>query len=59
MAQCIYRHMPNLYQWIERLALNTLVPIVFIHAQLEFSRRSCRKHRDTSSPKHGIRHARI
>ena len=25
MAQCIYRHMPNSYQWIERLALLTLL----------------------------------
>src|SRR5262249_62020142 len=25
MAQCIYRHMPSSYQWIERLALRTLV----------------------------------
>ena len=25
MAQCIYRHMPNFYQWVERLALSTLV----------------------------------
>jgi len=45
MAQCIYRHMPNVYQWIERLALNTLVPIVFIQAQLELFRRTCRKDR--------------
>jgi hypothetical protein len=29
MAQCIYRLMPNVYQWIERLASNTLVPVVF------------------------------
>jgi hypothetical protein len=26
MAQCIYRHMPNSNQLVERLALSTLVP---------------------------------
>ena len=26
--QRIYRHMPNSYQWLERLALGTLVPVL-------------------------------
>jgi hypothetical protein len=26
-VQCIYRHTPNFYQWIERLALSTLVQV--------------------------------
>jgi hypothetical protein len=32
MAQCIYRHLPNFYQWIERLASSTLVPAIFVHS---------------------------
>jgi len=27
-VQRIYRHMPNSYQWFERLALGTLVPVL-------------------------------
>jgi hypothetical protein len=29
MAQCIYRSMPNSYQWIECLTRSTLVPVIF------------------------------
>ena len=28
LVQRIYRHMPNSYQWLERLALGTLVPVL-------------------------------
>jgi hypothetical protein len=32
MAHCIYRHMPNVYQLVERLAPSTLVPAIFVHS---------------------------
>jgi hypothetical protein len=35
MAQCIYRSMSSLYQWIEGLGLNTLVPVVLCLIQVD------------------------
>jgi len=41
-VQRLYRHMPNSYQWFERLVLGTLVPMLVANRinNYRYSRRS-------------------